>query len=229
MQALAYTRCSTVEQTDSGLGLSAQRAAITTAADGMGLAITSWFTDEGLSGGALEKRLGLLGAIEAIREGDVLIVAKRDRLARDMLLACWIEKEVAKRGGRIISASGEGTNGDDPTAILMRRIVDAFSEYERLVIKSRTKAALAVKRANGKRISRTPFGYNLAADGTTLVVNPAEQAVVAEILAMRNRGLSFEKIAATLTDRRIPTKRGNGRWNQATVRGLCKRNGDTER
>ena len=58
---------------------------------------------------------------------------------------------------------------------------------------------------------------------------PTHVIVIRDVLAMRDRGLSLEKIAGTLTDRGIPTKRGNGRWNQATVRGLCKRNGDTRR
>ena len=56
-------------------------------------------------------------------------------------------------GGRAVgvlhlqSAAGEGTDTDGPTDILMRRIVDAFGEYERLIIKARTKAALRSRRA----------------------------------------------------------------------------------
>ena len=94
---------------------------------------------------------------------------------------------------------------------------------ERNLTRERTKSAMAVKRANGQRISRTPYGYDLAEDGATLVENPEEQLVIEEILAMRDRGLSFEKIAEELTERKVPTKRGNGHWNQATIRGLVKR------
>ena len=42
----------------------------------------------------------------------------------------------------------------------MRRIVDAFAEYERLVIKARTRAALAVKRTRGERIDGIPYGFH---------------------------------------------------------------------
>lgn len=88
-----------------------------------------------------------------------------------------------------------------------------------------TKTGLAKMRAQGKRISRTPFGYDLADDGITLVENPTEQAVIDDILTMRARGMSFPKIARSLTERGIPTKRGNGgtQWNQATINGLVRR------
>jgi len=53
--------------------------------------------------------------------------------------------------------------------MLMRRIVDAFAEYEWMLIKTRTKAALAVTRSRGERISReAPYGYRLAADSVHL-------------------------------------------------------------
>lgn len=45
----------------------------------------------------------------------------------------------------------------------MRRIVDAFVEYERLVIRARTRAALTVKRSRGERIGGIPYGHQLAA------------------------------------------------------------------
>lgn len=89
-----------------------------------------------------------------------------------------------------------------------------------------TKAALAQMRKNGKRISRTPYGYDLGPDGKTLIKNRKEKGIIRDILVMRAQGMSFPKIAKELTDRRVPTKRGNGntQWNQATINGLVRRN-----
>jgi len=185
--------------------------------------IRSWHADEGISGGCLDRRVGLLDAIDAIRKGDALIVAKRDRLARDVLLSCWIEKEVAKRGGRVVSAAGEGTDGDEPTAVLMRRIVDAFSEYERLVIAARTKAALAVKRSRGERISRhTPYGYDLAPDGSTLTENAAEQAVILDMARDHETGTSLAGIARKLNKAGVRPKRGR-EWSHKAVGAILRR------
>src|SRR5437016_1706481 len=89
----------------------------------------------------------------------VILVAKRDRLARDPMVAAVAESLAARAGAVVVSADGAG-NGDDPGAVLMRRMVDAFAEYERALIRARTRSALAVKRGRGERISRhVPYGF----------------------------------------------------------------------
>jgi DNA invertase Pin-like site-specific DNA recombinase len=60
----------------------------------------------------------------------VLLVAKRDRIGRlDPLPMAMIESAVRRKRARIVSAAGEGTENDDPSSILMRRMIDAFAEY----------------------------------------------------------------------------------------------------
>ena len=116
--------------------------------------------EDALSGGLpLAKRTTLLDALAALARGDVLLVAKRDRLSRgDMMTTAMIEAAVKRAGARIVSAAGEGTESDDPASVLMRRIVDAFGEYERLLIKARTRAALKAKKARGERYGQVPYG-----------------------------------------------------------------------
>jgi DNA invertase Pin-like site-specific DNA recombinase len=142
-----YRRVSTQEQAGSGLGLDAQQTAIQAVARRMGLPLAETFTDAGVSGGLpLEQRPGLLAALDALKKGDVLLVAKRDRLGRDVLNVAMFERLAERKGARIVSAAGEGTDQNDPTSRLMRQIVDSFAEYERAIIRARTRAALAVKR-----------------------------------------------------------------------------------
>jgi hypothetical protein len=53
----------------------------------------------------------------------VLLVAKRDRLGRDVLNVAMIERLLERKCARVVSAAGEGTEDDGPTSILMRQII----------------------------------------------------------------------------------------------------------
>lgn len=209
MATINYLRVSTDEQADSRNGLNAQADACTRWATAHGEVVRGTFSDEGLSGAAgIEKRPGLMAAINALEAGDVLLVAKRDRLGRDPLVLAMIEATVTRRKARIISAAGEGTEGDDPSQVLMRRMVDAFAEYERLIIKARTKAALAAKKARRERTGAVPYGFDLAADGKTLTENPAEQSVIREARTLKASGLSLRGVAKALEDKGFHARTG---------------------
>ncbi len=117
-----------------------------------------------------------------------------------------------------MSAAGEGTEGDDPTAMLMRRIIDAFAEYERLLIGARTKAALRAKRARGERAGALPFGYGVDESGRLLPV-AEEQAALDTLIKMRQGGKSYEAIAQTLRAAGVAPKRGRG-WHSSAVRSI---------
>jgi DNA invertase Pin-like site-specific DNA recombinase len=180
----------------------------------------------------LDKRPGLLDAVNAVTRGAVLLVSKRDRLARDVVACAVVERMVAKRGGRVVSVAGEGTDSDDATSILMRRIVDAFAEHERLVIAARTRAALQAKRRRGERAGRVPLGYSLApADTATsrsglpvaLVPVEAQLKVVERIRREHAAGLSMRTIAQRLTDDGVPTATGGNRWCHSTVQRVLER------
>jgi DNA invertase Pin-like site-specific DNA recombinase len=217
-------RVSTDEQADSGAGIAAQLDACRTHAERQAWAVGGEFVDEGISGASgLDKRPSLLEAIASMGKGDVLLVAKRDRLGRDPIAVAMIEAAVRRKGGRIVSAAGEGTESDDPTSVLMRRIVDAFSEYERLIIKARTKAALQAKKRRGERVGQIPLGHDLADDGRMLVRNDAEQEAIALVLDLRKQGLAMQVISDEMNRRAIPTKRAGCRWHLKTVDRIIRR------
>lgn len=85
----------------------------------------------------------------------VLAVAKRDRLARDPEIAAGIRKTVERGGAQVTAADGAG-NADSASDAFFRRIIDAATEAERAMIRHRTRAALAAKRARGERSSTLP-------------------------------------------------------------------------
>lgn len=216
MKYIVYQRVSTEEQADTRNGLNAQLDSCKAYVNRNGGELLSIHSDEGISGAtSVDKRPGLLAAIGELGKGDVLIVAKRDRLGRDPLIVAMIEASVNRKGARVISSSGEGTENDDPSSILMRRMVDAFAEYERLIIKSRTKAALQAKKSRGERVGHIPFGSKLAADGKHLEPCDYEQTVLSEISTLKASGLSLREIAQDL-NRKGFVNRG-GRWNHVSV------------
>lgn len=212
---VGYIRVSTDEQ---ALGPEAQRASIVSWAGREGVTIASWHFDLGVSGAApIDQRTGLLGAFAAIDQthAGVLAVAKRDRLTRgDVVAGAIIERMVQDLGARVVSAAGEGTNGDDPASILMRRIVDAFAEHERLIIAMRTKAALAAKKARGERVGGVPYGWT-SVDGK-LVHVLSEQSAVRAAKALRARGASLNEIAEAL-DAKGRVNRSGGRFHPMQI------------
>lgn len=214
MASVIYLRVSTDEQSNSGHGIQAQidtcRAVFPEA---------DTFSDEGISGAAgLDKRPGLLEAIAVLGKGDTLLVAKRDRLARDPLVMAMVESAVKRKGARIQSAAGEGTEGDDPASVMMRRMIDAFSEYERLVIGARTKAALQSKRKRSERVGSVPYGYRLDQDGVHLIKDQKEQEAIRLVHLLRSGGMTLRAIAGELESRGYQS-RGKS-WHPTTVQRI---------
>jgi len=216
-KAVGYLRVSTEEQ---NLGPEAQREQLARWAQSNGVELVAVFEDLGISGGApLDKRPGLLAALDALAEerAGVLLVAKRDRLARDIVAAAMIERLAERNGGRVLSADG-ASDGDGPEAELRRGIQDLFNQYERAIIRARTKAALAVKKAKGERVGSVPFGYQLTADGIHLEPHPEEQKTIRKIRRLRANGAKLREIVSHLN--------GNGarprgrRWHMTTVHRL---------
>lgn len=197
-RAVAYLRVSTDDQQ---LGPDAQRAAIAEYAARHGVLVVAEHADHGVSGAAkLDKRPGMLDALASLREhgAGLLLVAKRDRLARDVVTAALIEAAAARVGARVVSAAGEGTDADenDPAAQLLRRLIDAFAEYERALIAARTRAALAVKSRRGERVGGVPYGFE-AVEGR-LVKVAHEQAGIVRARQLRAGGLSLAAVGQQL-------------------------------
>jgi len=221
-KVIGYVR---VSSDDQRFGPEAQRAALKQWCTAHGKRLVLICTDRGVSGGAaLDQRPGLLAALAALRQHNagILLVARRDRLARDTLIAALVEQHAQQLGAAIRGVDGSG-NTDTPEGVLLRRIIDAFAEYERLTIKARTKAALAVKRSRRERISREPpYGWRLSSDGNHIEPEPREQATVALAQKLRRLGMSLRGIARRLTKRGY-TPRSAKRWHPQTISSITKR------
>jgi DNA invertase Pin-like site-specific DNA recombinase len=229
MQAIGYTRCSTHEQADSGLGLDAQAERIRAYCSLKGLDLVETITDAGVSGGKpLASREGGQRLLTAIRErrADAVVMLKLDRMFRNAG-DCLTTVEKWERSGVALHVVDLGGNAIDTTSAagrFMLVVLAGAAEMERNLTRERTKSAMAVKRASGQRVGTIPYGCNLDDDGVTLVPNEPERDVIGEIRTMRSAGKTLKQIAHTLTDRGVPTKTHspNGWTHQAVARILSR-------
>lgn len=213
--AVAYVRVSTDRQE---LGPEAQRTAIEAFCAAHGIRLADVFVDATSGATPLDQRPGFTAALAALRThgAGLLLIAKRDRLARDIVVAALAERAVAAAGAQIASADGAG-NGTSDADAFMRGVLDAASAYERALIRSRTRAALAAKAARGERTGGVPYGFR--DEGGRLVEEPGERLVIERVRALRAEELSYARIARQLAaDGHKP--RSGQRWHETQIRRM---------
>ncbi len=206
----AYIRVSTEEQATSGAGLEAQRAAIAAECDRRGWTLVSWHADEGVSGGkGVDARPGLTAALNAVQaaEAAVLMVAKSDRLARSLPTLLDVLDRAQRAGGMVVAVDG---TVDTSTAAgrFTTQIMGSVAELERGLISDRTKAALAVRKAQGVRLGRP-----------VTVPKPVCDRIARE----RADGATWQAIADNLNADATPTGQGGSKWFPNTVARIHKR------
>jgi DNA invertase Pin-like site-specific DNA recombinase len=139
-QRIGYIRVSTVTQT-----LDQQREALEKA----GVAKT--FSDT-MSGGR-DDRPGLAELMAYVREGDIVVVWKLDRLGRNTLHILETVKALTDRGITLVSVT-DGIDSSTAAGRMMIGVLGSLAEYERELIKERTALKRAASRANGTRFGR---------------------------------------------------------------------------
>jgi DNA invertase Pin-like site-specific DNA recombinase len=103
---------------------------------------------ETASGGTWD-RPQLHKALDHLRDGDVLVVWKLDRLSRSLSDLLRILERVDKAGASFKSLT-ETLDTSGPCGRLMMNMLGAFNQFEREIIKERTKLGLKRARANGR-------------------------------------------------------------------------------
>jgi DNA invertase Pin-like site-specific DNA recombinase len=211
---ISYLRVSTQQQGRSGLGLEAQRKAVTDYLNGGKWELLAEFVE--VESGKRNDRPQLKQALDRCRlTGSTLVVAKIDRLARDAAFLLNLR-----------DAGVDFVAADMPDANRMTvGIMAIIAEHERDAISARTKAALAAAKARGIRLGKpenlTPIdaerGRELgrAAKSARAAARTADlEPVIRDIVAGGRATLA--QIAEALNDRHIPTSRG-GAWSPTQV------------
>lgn len=102
--------------------------------------------------GKKDDRPGLSNCLKALRSDDVLVVWKLDRLGRDLRHLVNTVQGLYERSIGFKVLMGKGANIDTTTANgkLVFGIFAALAEFERELIRERTKAGLAAARSRGR-------------------------------------------------------------------------------
>ncbi|MDX9975437.1 MAG: recombinase family protein [FCB group bacterium] len=223
-RAIIYTRFSPRRNAEDCESCEVQAAQCEQFAARADWEISGTFEDRDASGSDAD-RPGLAAAIAALERGDILLVYKRDRLARDVLIAELTRRRVAAVGARIVAVSGD-IDGDanDPTVVFVRQIMDAVAELERKQIAARTRDAMHQHQRNGRRMGRyAPYGWSLdAADPSTLVPEPIERQAIDRIRALAAGGMTVAAICRQMGQEMPEAARGE-KWNRRTVMKIIDR------
>lgn len=212
MKVAAYIRVSTEGQTgEDRYGLAEQQEAIKNYAKAKGHKIVAWFSDEGISGATIN-RDGLQDMLNAAEQGkfNAVIVAKMDRIARDLMAQLWIEKELLKAEVEIISVA-EPFQGQDPANVLFRQMIGAFAQFEKARITERMTGGRRQKaKEGGYAGGAAPIGYKAHLGGKTLEIDKEKVETVLRAFEIRkhNPKASLQEIADILNREGHRTKRG---------------------
>jgi DNA invertase Pin-like site-specific DNA recombinase len=107
---------------------------------------------------SVAQRTALRVCLEFLREGDVLVVTKPDRLARSTAELLTIEADLSRRGiGLVVlSMGGERLDTRNPTSKLMLTILAGVATWEREVMLERQREGIAKAKAEGRYKGRAP-------------------------------------------------------------------------
>jgi DNA invertase Pin-like site-specific DNA recombinase len=190
-----YVRVSTDEQSRSGLGLAAQRAAIESYTTGRGWQHVA--LHEEIASGSRDDRPVLDGLLSSLRSGDTLVVARLDRLTRSLLQFASIVDRAGSSGWSLVVVD-HGFDLGTPSGRAMAGMCAVFASYERELIGQRTSAALRAlprQRRNGRPVY--------------------DEAVRSRARELRSQGHSMREIASTLSNEGVCPPRG-GQLRAAT-------------
>lgn len=224
---IAYYRVSTTKQGRSGLGLDAQRSAVTSYLNGGDWKIIAEYTE--IECGRRADRPQLDAALKAARlHRAAIVVSKVDRLTRSVaFLSKLLEANVDVRFADLPQIEG-------PTGRFMLQQMASVAELEAGMISARTKAALARstkklggvrnRMSDGKRVTITKAIQQAGVDALKqcAAVRAAEIGpVVRELQAAGAQ--SLRAIANGLNVAGIPTARGQGNWTAVQVKRIQER------
>lgn len=216
---VAYYRVSTDKQGHSGLGLEAQREAVSRYMASISGHLVSEFQE--VESGKRDDRPKLMAAMAACRvKRAVLVIAKLDRLTRNVaFLANLMESGV------------EFVACDNPHATKFTiHILAAVAEHEREMISARTKAAMAAAKVRGIKVGNPRLragDRELCKIATAARIDLSAQHAADVLPFIRDAqaagARSLGQIAKALHARGVLTPYGNQEWSAVQVRRILEK------
>jgi DNA invertase Pin-like site-specific DNA recombinase len=210
---ISYLRVSTERQGRSGLGLEAQRKAVTDYLNGGHWSLLQEVVE--VESGGKDNRPKLAEAMALCRlHGATLVIAKLDRLSRDAVFLLSLQKA----GIRFVAADMPEANE------MVVGIMAVVAQAERKMISQRTKAALQAAKVRGQKLGGfrgvkiTDEARKAGRAAATAKAKARAADLMPVIEEIRECGVtSLKGIAEALTSKGIPTARGEPVWSAVQV------------
>lgn len=218
---VSYLRVSTHRQGESGLGLEAQQEAVRRfLANGTSELVKEFVEVESGRKGA-GKRPELIAALaECKRQSATLVVAKLDRLARDVRFFLEVLDDYGV-SVRFAEFADIDPKTDEGRMILVG--MANFAEFEGRRIGSRTKAALAAAKARGVVLGKAgPANLRPNIEQRQQTADAYAAKLRPTFDAMQARGLTQREMAAELNSIGVPAPKG-GHWRHSQVQRILAR------
>jgi site-specific DNA recombinase len=227
LDVIGYARVSMEEQAQKGDSLKVQEKKIAQHCETHELRLLRIVTDPGFSGKDLN-RPGIAVVLDCLRQrkggADGVVIYKLDRLTRS--LRDWdglITEFFSEKAGKRLLSVSDSIDTQTAGGRMVLNVLMAVAQWEREIISERTKDALQAKIGRGERCGKVRFGYDLAADGRTLVRNEPEQETIRTMQGWRASGKKFKDMIAMLEELGIETKEGNRIWMPSTIHRILTR------
>lgn len=143
------------------------------------------------SGKSADNRLELQRAIEFVREGDVLVVTKLDRLARSMGDLWIIVRELEAKGAAFKVLDQAGMDTSNATGKLLFNILGSIAEFERDLINARTAEGRQAAMAKGVKFGRKE---KLTAEQTEALKADFEAGVLSKEAIAKKYGVARNSV-----------------------------------
>lgn len=203
-RGVAYLRVSTEEQTkDDRYGLDSQRAQIEKycADNDIEIRDEDWYVEAGVSGKVRNRpEFNRILSTEVQNPPiECVVVAKADRISRDVTTYYVYKDLLARKNIEIVSVKEDWGSQDKITATILEGFMAIMADVERETIALRTAGGRRMKaKQGGYAGGNAPFGYKIV-DGA-LEVNEEEAKVVRFIFAKHKEGMSNNGIVYALND-----------------------------
>lgn len=208
-KAIGYLRVSTDGQSgEDKFGLDAQREQIKLYALSNKYEIVDWSIDEGFTGATLDRP-----ALNELLYGEIgnppieaVIVAKNDRMSREMEQYFYVKYSLRKKNIELKSVSEDfGQMG--VFANVLESLAMFIAEQERINIAKRTSGGRKIKAAaGGYSGGRAPYGYKVVSG--QLQTEESEVELVKIVFEQLEKGSTLSDVAEHLNDNGYRTRNG---------------------
>lgn len=223
MEAIAYYRVSTKDQGEGGYGMEAQKVAVEALCDRQDHQVVNYYVE--VETGTKSDRPELQKALKEARKRKALVVvAKLDRLARDVELISSLVKESRRNGfGGLLFADFPDVDPATDEGELFIHQMAAFAQFEARRISQRTKAGLAVAKSRGVKLGGSNGGNERANQVRRENAVKEAERLRGILEPMANNGMMLKEMAAALMAAGLKTSTGKSDWAPSQVSRVLKR------